>query len=171
MQYSQDLREVDHKRARYFIAGIDPGLHTAVVLVDLKGRIIAKMVERNAGEEKVISFISSMGTASLVATDVSPPPKFVLKVSSHLNVPIFYPQKSMKKSEKDELGKSIKDPHLRDAYAAAMKAFNYFSNTLRKIDHKPYKDKDHYKHSFLRGKRLYDLEQAGKGKRRFKKLK
>ncbi len=154
---------------KYFIVGIDPGLNTAVVLLSLDGKLIDSMVEKNSGEERVISFISSHGTASLIASDVSPPPKFVVKISSILNVPIFYPLKSMSKAEKDSFAIKTKDPHIKDAYAAAMKAYNTFSNKLRQIDKKKKEEAELYKHNFLRGKRLHDLAKTNKNKRRFKK--
>ncbi len=117
------------------------------------------------GEKAVISFISSKGNASLISCDVFPPPKFVVKVSSLMNVPLFYPKKSLKKEQKESIAKDLKNPHIRDAYAAAIKAYNSFENVFRKID-KKYKDNaNFYKHSYLIGKRLHDLSRVRRGKK------
>lgn len=160
-----------HNKKSYFIAGIDPGLYTAIVLLSLNGNIKSFFVSKDLGEEKVVEFISMNGTASLVATDVSPPPKFVSKVSAMVNAPIFYPEKSLTKEEKELLGKNISNPHIRDAYSAARKAYNFFINRMRSIDKEFGIASDSVKHSLLRGRRIHDDAIVNNIKRRFKNRK
>ena len=152
---------------KYFIAGIDPGTHTAIVLISLRGELIDFIVEKGLGEEGAVRYIISKGTPSLIATDVSPPPKFVVKVSAMLNIPLYYPERSLKKGEKEKLAKHIANPHVRDAYAAARKAYNTFANRLRNLEKK--NGSEEAKHNFLRGRRIYDNALTNRAKRRFKK--
>ena len=114
--------------------GIDAGIKTGYAILDLDGMLVASGCEKEASDEKLVGILSEVGVPVLVASDTSPPSHFVQKVAARLNVRVFRPQESMSRTEKRELGKDLEDPHIRDAYAAAVKAYRRYQNRLRQID-------------------------------------
>jgi len=118
------------------IAGVDPGLYTAVVLLDLKGRVVAKEVRRDWAEKEIIEYIISKGHPILFAVDVAHVPSSVEKLAARFNAPVFVPPRDLSKEEKAQLAPFLKDHHLRDAYAAAVKAYRRYANRFRSLERK-----------------------------------
>ncbi len=115
--------------------------------------------EKQLSHEDLVRIISSLGKPSLVATDVSPTPAFVAKIASRFHVRLFAPETNIPVEEKKRIGKNIQNPHIRDAYAAAVKAYRQYDNTLRKIENSDtVLDKDLLKHLFLQGHKVSDAE-------------
>lgn len=137
----------------YFIVGVDAGIKTGYAIVDLKGKMIATGTVKEANYDDIVRIISTFGTPSIIATDVFPSPFFVKKVAARFAAPLFQPKKSMLVKEKKKVGKGITDPHVRDAYAAAMKAYHHYANRLKQIDilHKSEDEKEKIKHLLMRG--------------------
>lgn len=135
----------------YLIAGVDAGIHVGYALLDLNGTLIKAGRKRDAGEEDIIRIINYFGTPSVIASDVSPPAKFASKIAARFNTRLFHPRKSMTVEEKRHIGKDILDPHIRDAYAAAVKAFRKYANRLRQIEKTDKKNKDELKHLLIQG--------------------
>jgi uncharacterized protein len=81
-----------------------------------------------------VRIISSLGKPSIIATDVSPAPDFVLRIASRFHVRLFVPDRSLLVEEKKKIGREIQNPHIRDAYAAAVKAYRNQESTLRRIE-------------------------------------
>ena len=123
--------------------------------------MVAGGCEKEASDEMIIRRISGFGVPVLVASDTSPPSSFVQKIAARLNVRVFSPRESMKKAEKKEIGLRIDDPHMRDAYAAAVKAYRKYQNRLRQIDSGPAPDKDERKRMVIMGQRLSDGARTG----------
>jgi predicted RNase H-like nuclease (RuvC/YqgF family) len=140
----------------YLIVGLDAGIKTGYVILNLDGGIIASGVEKEASHERIVKIISDVGTPSLIATDVSRPPHFVQKVAARFHARVFHPQKSITVEEKKSLGKKIVDPHIRDAYSAAVKAYRHYANRFRQVDRMKAskKEKDKLKHLLIRGKAI-----------------
>ncbi len=138
----------------YLIVGLDAGIKTGYVILNLDGEIITSGVEKEASHERIVKIISDIGTPSLIATDVSKPPSFILKVAARFNAKVFSPQKSISVEEKKIMGKGIVDPHIRDSYSAAVKAYRHYANRFRQVDKKKIikKEKDKLKHLLIRGK-------------------
>jgi hypothetical protein len=86
--------------------------------------------------EELTEKISSFGTPSVIACDVTPAPNLVLKLASSFNSKTFLPEKDLSEEEKRGITKGMKfeNEHERDAAAAAIKAFNFFENKLRQIE-------------------------------------
>jgi predicted RNase H-like nuclease (RuvC/YqgF family) len=101
-----------------------------------------------------VEVISTFGIPLLIASDTSPPSHFVQKVSARLNTKLFHPQESMSKIEKKQIGKEIDDPHIRDSYSAAIKAYRKYQNRLRQIDASDYPNKEELKRKVLIGQRV-----------------
>lgn len=126
--------------------------------MDLNGNLIASGCEKEASHERIVEIISKLGKPSLIATDVCPAPDFVSKVAARFHARLHIPERSMLVEEKKEIGKSIQNPHIRDALAAAVKAYRHYENTLRRIDHSDTAfDKELIKHLFIQG---YSVKNA-----------
>jgi predicted RNase H-like nuclease (RuvC/YqgF family) len=128
----------------YLIVGVDPGISTAVALIDIHGRFINAVSRRGFDRSEVIEFIRQHGVPVLVATDVRPAPDFVKKLASTLGVPVYEPPASLTVEEKRSIFESytqkyprlrrIADSHIRDALAAAIKAYMSYEPKFRQID-------------------------------------
>jgi hypothetical protein len=127
--------------------------------LDLNGGLIASGCEKEASDERIVEITRKVGVPSLVASDVSPPPAFVQKVAARFNVRLFYPARSLSQEEKKQVGGFIDDVHIRDAYAAAMKAYHNYENRLRQIEKMDTAlDRDLLKHMVLQGHSLHNAE-------------
>ncbi len=129
---------------RYMILGVDPGTCTGVAALSLDGRPLFVMSKRWLSRRELTSELTKYGKVALIATDVNPPPLYVKKLASALNAPLFIPSTSMSVEEKRELVASfiskynlrvkIRDSHQRDALAAAIKAFRYYTPKFTQVD-------------------------------------
>ncbi|HSB47528.1 MAG TPA: DUF460 domain-containing protein [Candidatus Bilamarchaeum sp.] len=142
------------------MVGIDPGIKTGYALLDLNGRLVASGCVKEEGDEGIIRLISNVGVPVLVAADTSPPSSFVEKIAARLNVRVFHPKESMKKTEKKEIGALIDDVHIRDSYAAAVKAYRKYQNRLRQIDAMVSGDKEELKRRVIIGQRIGGLAES-----------
>ena len=141
----------------YVIVGIDPGIKTGYAALDLGGRLVACGCEKEASDERLIMLVSQAGIPVLVAADTSPPSHFVQKIAARLNVRVFSPAECMTKLEKRQIGSQINDVHVRDAYAAAVKAYRRYQNRLRQIDGMPIsnlRERDELKRMVICGQRI-----------------
>ncbi|MFH1785543.1 MAG: DUF460 domain-containing protein [Candidatus Micrarchaeota archaeon] len=153
----------------YLIIGIDPGINVGYAALDLNGKLVGAGVTKQKNANKVVGLISQIGIPLLVACDVSKPPSFVKSVAAKFNVKVFSPSKNLTQESKRFMAKNrnfstvanykirsmapdAMDIHVRDAYAAAIKAYRKYSNRFRRID-KIYSDKaEEYKRLVLEGK-------------------
>ena len=139
----------------YVIVGIDAGINVGYAVLDLNGALVAAGVEKEANDEKIVKIIAQIGIPSLVASDVHPPSNFVSKIAARFNVKVFSPQKSMTIDEKRLISRNILDPHIRDAYAAAVKAYRNYANRLRQVDKLgTLEDRNKLKHLIIQGQAL-----------------
>ena len=130
---------------------MDAGIKTGYAILDLSGNLISCGTEKEANDERLVKIISSAGIPSLIASDTCPPSSFVQKVAARFQTRLFHPKKSMTQEEKRIIGKDISDPHVRDAYAAAVKAFRRYADRLRQIDRMENVDRDELKHLVIKG--------------------
>lgn len=140
---------------------MDAGIKTGYVVLNLDGEIIASGVEKEASHERIVRIISDIGTPSIIATDVAVPPSFIRKIAARFNARVFHPQKSITVEEKKALGRKLVDPHIRDAYAAAVKAYRNYANRFRQVDKMKISrnEKDKLKHLLIRGKAIGKKEK------------
>jgi predicted RNase H-like nuclease (RuvC/YqgF family) len=147
--------------ARYLIVGLDAGIKTGYAILDLHGALIASGVEKEASDERIVRLISGSGIPLLIASDTRPPSHFVQKTAARLNIRVFHPKESMSREEKRIIGREIADPHIRDAYAAAVKAFRHYQNRLRQIEASDHPDKEELKRRVLTGRRAVGSKGRG----------
>lgn len=137
----------------YLIAGIDPGTTAGIAALDFDGNPVDVLSSKDLGLDKTIRHLMSLGTVSMIATDVNPTPGFVSKLAAQLGSVVFTPQESLTVSEKIVMtkGYGVEDSHQRDALAAALTAFNKFKNKFQKIDSLKLAGGDNVKHLILQG--------------------
>ena len=136
----------------YLIVGIDPGLNVGYAALDLNGRLVGAGVTKQKNADKVVGLISQIGVPLLVACDVAKPPSFVKSVAAKFSVKVFSPPKNITQESKRLMARDMMNHHIRDAYAAAIKAYHKYENRFRRID-KLYPDKsEEYKKLVLEGK-------------------
>ncbi len=124
---------------KYLIVGVDPGPSTGIAAVDLNGRLVFVMSKRGLDRQEAIEIILKHGVPLVVATDVKPVPEYVKRLAAALGAAVYEPPESLSVEEKREIAQryaeGVKlDPHERDALAAAIKAYNYYSDKLRQIE-------------------------------------
>lgn len=147
----------------HLIVGIDAGIHAAYAALDLNGQLVGAGCEKEASHEKLVASIRPVGIPSIVACDVRKPPAFVSKIAARFNALLFVPSHDLTSEEKRAIGAEIPDVHVRDAYAAAVKAYRAYANRLRQIDALPSSEnKDRLKHLVLQGHALTKLLQGQK---------
>jgi predicted RNase H-like nuclease (RuvC/YqgF family) len=136
----------------YLIIGVDPGLNVGYAALDLNGKLVGAGVVKQKNADKVVGIIAALGIPLLAACDVAKSPHFVKTVARRFAVKVHCPAKNMTQEEKQIIARSAMDPHIRDAYAAAIKAYRRYSNRFGRID-KLYPEKsEEYKRLVIEGK-------------------
>ena len=135
------------------IVGIDAGIKTGYSMLDLSGKLVCSGVEKEANDERIVRIISSVGSPSVIASDTAPPSHFVKKVAARFASKLFHPRKSLSQEQKRFIGRNICDPHIRDAYAAAVKAYRRYADRLRQIERMDLseEEKEKLKHLVISG--------------------
>jgi len=125
---------------RPIVVGYDPGITTGISVLDLSGRVLGFMSARNFDRSEVISYCAKYGSPVVVATDVSTPPDAVKKLCAAFGAKLFTPAEDLSVEEKRELvrrfGVQFKTTHERDALAAAIKAYIFYSKLFEAIKQK-----------------------------------
>ena len=122
------------------IFGVDPGTTTAIAAISLEGELLEVVSARDFTLHESLLLASKYRAVAIVASDVSPAPRFVEKMASKLNATLFTPTQSLAVEEKirlvdERFGKeAYRNPHERDAIAAALKAYNSVKSKLENID-------------------------------------
>ena len=122
----------------------------------MNGELIASGCVKEAGDEQVIRLIMKTGKPVIIASDTSPPSHFVQKIAARFNIRVFHPKESMTQAEKKIIGRGIVNPHIRDSYAAAVKAYRRYANRLRQIENMDAQNKEELKRMAIVGKRISD---------------
>ncbi|HUC38559.1 MAG TPA: DUF460 domain-containing protein [Candidatus Acidoferrum sp.] len=121
----------------HIIVGVDPGKTSAIACLSLDGKLLHHSHMVNAGLSWMLENIRMVGTPSIIATDRRVVGQAIKKINAAFNARIYHPERDIPVSEKRELGRSvrIKDPHERDAYSAAFKAYHMYANKLNQAEH------------------------------------
>ncbi len=164
----------NHVESRGLIVGIDPGISTGLAILDLSGRPIYLHSSKNLDRGEILNIISRLGIATIISTDVMHPPELIKKIAAALNAQVYAPPHDLSTDEKQELVNKIvkkypdievKDSHVRDALAAAYKAYLSIKDKLIQAENKVYSmdlgiSVENVKISIARGKSIAEaLEQ------------
>lgn len=118
--------------------GVDPGTTVGLAILDLEGIVMNVFSARNFSLYEISEYISKFGYPVIIATDVSPPPTTVERLSHNYDARLFFPSQSISVEEKNAIttGHTTDNFHQRDALAAALKAYNHYEGKFRNIDAK-----------------------------------
>jgi len=121
---------------RPIIVGLDPGTYVGIAVFDLNMNLIFSTTITNPGKEATVAEISKHGSPIVIASDVSPPPEFVIQIASYFNARLYYPKSVIKDIDKtlDTAKYKFNSVHERDAITAVLSFFNENSNKLRWIE-------------------------------------
>jgi predicted RNase H-like nuclease (RuvC/YqgF family) len=133
MAYSPSPTERKHT-----IVGIDPGTTIGVAIIDLEGRPIEVFSSKNYSCSDVIENIISHGNPLIVASDVTPTPSMVKRISRIFSSPVHELNESLSTEEKVALtkGYEYKNVHERDALAACVNAFKRYKKKFLQVQRK-----------------------------------
>ncbi|WP_455277810.1 DUF460 domain-containing protein [[Eubacterium] cellulosolvens] len=169
-----------NSKKRNLIVGIDPGITCGLAILDLDANPIVLKSEKAISVSDIINQIMDIGKPIIVAADVTPTPDYIKKVASKFNSTIFVPKVLMKGEKKRELVNKflhqhelfIKDIHVIDALAAALKAYNNYKNKFIQIKNKqePDIDLDNIKSAVVKGMRIKEAIISLKNKKEIKKI-
>lgn len=127
-------------RRKYTIVGIDPGTTIGVAIIDLDGKPIEVFSSKNYSCSDVIERIISRGNPLIVASDVTPTPSTVKRISRIFSSPVHELDESLSTEEKVALtkgeGYKYKNVHERDALAACVNAFRRHKKKLSQVQRK-----------------------------------
>ncbi|MEM3827236.1 MAG: DUF460 domain-containing protein [Candidatus Micrarchaeaceae archaeon] len=120
----------------HIIVGIDPGDTVGISCIGLNGDLLYSIHGSGKGFSWIVKVIISVGTPSIIATDKHKIGALVKKIGAAFNTNLFSPDSDIGLEEKKALARKagIKNPHERDAFAAAMCAFNEYRNKLRQAE-------------------------------------
>ncbi len=121
----------------YLIAGIDPGKTCGIACLSLNGNLVYKDHKTFGGVDWLVSALSRTGTPVIIASDKPDASEIVRKVNTAFNSRLFCPERDFRIEEKRAAAKGIgiKDPHERDAYIAAISAYNAYANKFKQAEH------------------------------------
>lgn len=129
-----------HARRRYTIVGIDPGTTVGIAMIDLRGKPVEVFSAKNYSISDTIAWIAARGRPLIVASDVTPTPAMVKKISSVFASPVHDLDESLSTDEKIALTKGedyeYKNAHERDALAACVNAFRHYKRKFTQVQKK-----------------------------------
>ena len=124
----------------YTIVGIDPGTTIGVAMLDLDGRPIDVFSSKNYSVSDVVARIISLGKPLIVASDVTPTPSMVKRISSIFSSLVPELDESLSLEEKITLtkgaGYEYKNAHERDALAACVNALKRYKKKFSQVQKK-----------------------------------
>ncbi|RLG56354.1 MAG: hypothetical protein DRN95_06895 [Candidatus Hydrothermarchaeota archaeon] len=130
------------RKGKIVIAGIDPGTTTAIAILDIRGRLLEVTSSKELSLSNALTFLMKYKRVLIVASDVTPAPKFIEKISSSLNSILYTPPEPLSIAEKvslvnERFSKEVySNAHERDAIAAAIKAYRKYKDSINEINKK-----------------------------------
>lgn len=120
------------------IVGLDPGITTAIAIMDTKGNVLNVHSKRDMNRAEVIRHILRFGKPVIISTDVSVTPKAIGNIATKLECVVSSPDISLGVNEKRELTRnyntSLENTHEIDALAAAIKSWKSYRNLFSRIE-------------------------------------
>ncbi|MBD3228531.1 MAG: DUF460 domain-containing protein [Candidatus Lokiarchaeota archaeon] len=134
-------------RNRRLIVGLDPGTTIGLAIMDLKGRLLNLISQKQMSRNDIRKLIyNKYGLPAIIGTDVPKIPRFVEKFANSTNALIYHPHSTIKVAEKIELVNeyikthpgdiNVDDAHQRDALVSAIKAYQFFKDRFNKVETK-----------------------------------
>jgi len=119
------------------IVGVDPGTTTGIAVLDLEGNLVASTSRKEFARGQIIEYIIGQGTPLILATDVTPSPSTVKRLASNLGAELYVPDHDLSQQGLiQDFPVTSKDTHVKDALAAAFKAYQQHKDLLGKTRRK-----------------------------------
>ncbi|MFX1564567.1 MAG: DUF460 domain-containing protein [Promethearchaeota archaeon] len=137
--YQQEkLMKDQYDVRRLLVIGVDAGTTVGIAIADINGRLLALHSGRGLSRGDVIRLLVEYGKPVLIASDVSPAPSFIEKLSTTLQTHLFVPERLLSVVEKRKLAKAFaedskiqpRNAHQRDALAAIASAFQVYGQRI-----------------------------------------
>jgi hypothetical protein len=114
---------------------VDPGSTVGLAFLDVNGRVLGIESGKNLSVNDAIWEIEQRGDLTIIASDRNPLPRTIKKIAAAFECKTYYPEQSLTHVEKKGLTRAYRNinNHEKDALAAAIKAYNFFSHKLRQI--------------------------------------
>lgn len=125
-------------KSKPLIVGIDPGMSIGLAVIDLNGELLSLKTMRRASRSEIIEEILDHGYPIIIATDVNPPPKSVIRIASMFDAKLVVSKYDMRAEEKKRIvseyeereGIRVESSHERDSLAAALKTYYKVKNLI-----------------------------------------
>lgn len=122
--------------------GLDAGANYGIAILDTRGKLVDVGTMRQPSRGDIIKHILRFGRPVIIASDVSPLPQNILKVSAALGSRTYFPPTSLKIKEKKkfledfekEFPDRLGDIHQKDSVAAALKAFRVYHGLFVRLE-------------------------------------
>ncbi len=121
----------------HIIVGIDTGKTSAVACIDLDGNLLHIAHKRNGGIKWIVDSIRNAGTPIIIANDKhARTSSLIKKVNASFCAMLYTPEHDISMYAKRHFARrmSIGNPHERDAYISARKAYNAHANKLNQVE-------------------------------------
>lgn len=121
------------------IGGIDVGLHTSVVLLDLDGELVCLDTLVHPKNSQTLDHITDCGNVLILSTDRAKVPSQLKKLASSISAKLILPAKNMTKKKKrllilDFIEEEMKmNSHEKSALASAIFAYKKFRPNFKKL--------------------------------------
>lgn len=123
--------------------GIDPGVTTAIAILDVNGNLVMTASKKNFRHSEISKAIYEHGIPMIMASDKYPLPKTVEHISAAFPTKLSYPRQSLTRIEKLEMTRPFieeekpwSNRHERDALAAAVFAYNRIKPLIKRVKRK-----------------------------------
>ncbi|ADY01169.1 hypothetical protein VMUT_0959 [Vulcanisaeta moutnovskia 768-28] len=138
----ESAESISAVKDRKLIVGIDPGIVTGVAVLDLNGNVLALHSGKNLSRRHVLKIVYQYGIPILIAVDTAKPSDYAKKLAAMVGAVLYNPDRDLSIAEKSEIaikisreqGVTVKDPHMRDALAAAYKSFIQLKPKLDRVE-------------------------------------
>ncbi|OIO27180.1 hypothetical protein AUJ14_00220 [Candidatus Micrarchaeota archaeon CG1_02_55_22] len=109
----------------------------AIAVLDLHGRVVRVESHREWPVEGVVGAIASYSPV-VIACDTNPSHSLARSLGSVFGARLFFPRRSLSRHAKmlATRNSACRNPHERDALAAALKAFGHYQNKVRQTEKK-----------------------------------
>lgn len=122
--------------------GVDPGTNCGLAIITTNSKPLLLTSRKQLTRGQISRIIMEHGIPLVIATDKKPVPEFVRKLANMVNGVLFIPESLMEVTEKREISRTfaekwaikIKNSHIRDALAAAIKALNHYQHKFSQIE-------------------------------------
>lgn len=133
--------------SKQLFIGVDPGTNCGLAIIATNSKPLFLTSRKQLTRGQITRIIMEYGNPLVIASDKKPVPEFVQKLANMVNAVLFTPDSLMEVAEKRAIARTfaekwainIKNSHIRDALAAAIKALNHYQHKFCHIEREIHK--------------------------------